>query len=177
MQIHINVTDAPKCKGRQNERLMVHFAFACMLNYQNKCAFFLAYRERKTSRPTCSTATVSDECVTEPNPNPPQSNKIQQGEVKKNALSPITTQKRVSYGHEIAARAVTLEWRARDGQWIVVRETPGSYPGGSPIPPHVMGSSAMGINLGVFEFLPPTRKNKRKTNAFTIFVCGEAFNT
>ena len=33
-----------------------------------------------------------------------------------------------SYGHEIAARAAMPKWRARGGQCIVVRETPGSYP-------------------------------------------------
>ena len=40
---------------------------------------------------------------------------------------------RVSYGHEITARAATPEWHARGGQCIVVRETPVSYPGGTPI--------------------------------------------
>ena len=39
--------------------------------------------------------------------------------------------KRVSYGHEIAARAATPEWRAMDELYIVVREAPGSNPWGS----------------------------------------------
>ena len=39
----------------------------------------------------------------------------------------------VSYGHEIAARAATPELRTRGGQFVVVRETPGSYPGGTPV--------------------------------------------
>ena len=43
---------------------------------------------------------------------------------------------RSGYGHEIAARrarAATPELRARGGQCIVVRVTPGLYPRGTPI--------------------------------------------
>ena len=35
--------------------------------------------------------------------------------------------------HKIAALAATPEWRAMGAQCIVVRETPGSNPGGTPI--------------------------------------------
>ena len=45
------------------------------------------------------------------NPNCPQYNKIQNGS-QENALSLITSQEQVSYGHEIAARAATPKWRA-----------------------------------------------------------------
>ena len=42
--------------------------------------------------------------------------------------------------------------------------------------PRVMVSSAMGLKLKVFGFVPTTHaKNKRKTNASTIFVCRAAF--
>ena len=44
----------------------------------------------------------------------------------------ITLYMGVSYGLEIAARAVTPEWCAIGGQYIVVREALGSNPGGSP---------------------------------------------
>ena len=38
-----------------------------------------------------------------------------------------------------------------------------------PIPPLVMASSAMGLNMGAFSFFSDhTRKTKCKTNAFTI---------
>ena len=69
---------------------------------------------------------------------------------EENALSPITAQKRVSYGHKIAARAATPEWLARGGQCIVVQETPGLYPGGNPhfwTPPFLRRQSRNGKSL------------------------------
>ena len=46
------------------------------------------------------------------------------------------------------------------------------------ISPRVMASSAMGLKLGVFGFFPDhTCKNKRNTNASTIFLRRAAFNT
>ena len=44
-----------------------------------------------------------------------------------------------------------------------------------PIPPLVMALSAMGSIWGSSGVLPTTRKNKRKTNAFTIFGSRAAF--
>ena len=61
------------------------------------------------------------------NPNPPQSNKIQQGEVKKMPY----VQLRHRSGYHMGTKSLP-EWRARDGQCIVVRETPGWYPGVKP---------------------------------------------
>ena len=60
----------------------------------------------------------------------PQSNKIEQGEVNKKWS--LTSKKRVSCGHEIAAQAATPKWRAMGAQCIMVRENPGSNPGGTP---------------------------------------------
>ena len=57
------------------------------------------------------------------NHNHPQSNKTQQGKVKKMRLVWLHHEW-VSYGHEIAAQAVISEWHAMGGQWIAVRETP-----------------------------------------------------
>ena len=46
-----------------------------------------------------------------------------------------------------------------------------------PIPPRVMVSSAMGLNLEVFGYLPTTHtKANSKQNALTIFACCMAFN-
>ena len=68
------------------------------------------------------------------NPNRPQSNKIQQGEVKK--MRQVRLRHRSgshNYGNEIAARAATPEWRAMGEQCIVVRGSPVRNPGGTPI--------------------------------------------
>ena len=65
--------------------------------------------------------------------------------------------------HEIAARAATPEWR---GQCVVVQETPGSYPGGTPIfgPLHFRGDSLeMKIpwwELGLRVFVSPIQSFK-----------------
>ena len=64
------------------------------------------------------------------NPNQAQLSKAIQGEVKKNRLH---HRPGVPYGHEIAARAVTTEWRTTGGQCVVMRETPGSNPEENPI--------------------------------------------
>ena len=45
------------------------------------------------------------------------------------------------------------------------------------ISPCVMVSSAMGLKLGAFGFLPTTRKNNRETNASTIFMLRAVFHT
>ena len=39
----------------------------------------------------------------------------------------------------------------------------------NPIPPRVMASSALELQLGMLGFLPTTHGNKRNQNAFTIF--------
>ena len=47
-------------------------------------------------------------------------------------LSLIASEKRISYGNEIAARAASPKWRAKGEQCIVVREAPGLKPRGEP---------------------------------------------
>ena len=59
-----------------------------------------------------------------------------------------------------------------------VNETPQIYTRDTRllIRPRVLESSSIGLNSGVFGFLPTTRKNNRKTNALTIFARRAASN-
>ena len=69
------------------------------------------------------------------NPNHPQSNKTQQGEVKKMRKVQLRHRSGAhNYGYEIVPWAATPEWRAMDRQCIiVVRKPPVRNQGGTPI--------------------------------------------